>query len=114
MPIKGVQVRMARAALDWTVQDLAARAQISKNTVTSVEAERTDTHATSLAAIEHVMTAAGIEFPSDKTGLVSDYPSVDAPSRSGKRQVRHEPASVLRVTGRGAGRGCPPPGLWSS
>jgi transcriptional regulator with XRE-family HTH domain len=69
MPIRGVQVRMARAALNWTVQDLAARAQISKNTVTAVEAERTDTHATTLAAIERVMTDAGIEFLTDKTGV---------------------------------------------
>jgi transcriptional regulator with XRE-family HTH domain len=66
MPITGVQVRMARAALNWTIQDLAARAAISKNTVTAVETERSDTHATTLAAIERVMTDAGIEFLSDK------------------------------------------------
>ena len=69
MPIKGVQVRMARAALNWTVLDLAARAQISKNTVTAIEAKRTDPHATTLAAIERIMTDAGIEFLSDKTGV---------------------------------------------
>jgi transcriptional regulator with XRE-family HTH domain len=69
MPITGVQVRMARAALNWTVQDLAARAAISKNTVTAVEAERSDTHATTLAAIERVLVDAGIEFLRDDSGV---------------------------------------------
>ena len=69
MPITGAQVRMARAAFKWTVQDLAVRAAISKNTVTAVEAERSDTHATTLAAIERVMADEGIEFLSDQTGV---------------------------------------------
>jgi transcriptional regulator with XRE-family HTH domain len=69
MAITGSQVRMARAALNWTIQELAARAAISKNTVSAVEAERFDTHATTLAAIERVMTDAGIEFLSDDAGV---------------------------------------------
>jgi len=69
MAITGAQVRMARAALKWTVQDLAARAAISKNTVTAVEAEQSETHATTLAAIERVLADEGVEFLSDPNGV---------------------------------------------
>jgi len=58
---------MARAALKWTVQDLADRASISKNTVVAVEAGR-DSHATTIAAIEHALSKAGVEFISENGG----------------------------------------------
>jgi transcriptional regulator with XRE-family HTH domain len=61
MAINGDQVRMARGALRWTVQELAAKAAISKNTVTAVEAGG-DAHATTLGAIQRVLEAAGVVF----------------------------------------------------
>src|SRR6516162_4583358 len=40
MPVTSAQVRMARAALDWSVRDLAEAAQIHRNTVTNIETGR--------------------------------------------------------------------------
>ena len=52
---------MARGALRWTVQELASKASISKNTVTAVEAGG-DAHATTLAAIQFALERAGVVF----------------------------------------------------
>jgi transcriptional regulator with XRE-family HTH domain len=67
MAITGDQVRMARAALKLTAQELAAKAAVSKNTVASVEAGA-DAHATTLAAIERALTAAGAVFIAENGG----------------------------------------------
>jgi DNA-binding XRE family transcriptional regulator len=67
MPVTGDQVRMARAALKWTVQDLATRAAISKNTVVAVEAGR-ESHTATLAAIERALEQGGVEFIAENGG----------------------------------------------
>ena len=59
--INADQVRTARGALRWTVQELAAKAAISKNTVTAVEGGG-DAHATTLAAIQSALERAGVIF----------------------------------------------------
>ena len=59
--IKGVQIRMARAALNWGVRELAAAAEVTPNTISRIEsggAARTDT----LERIVFALEAAGIEF----------------------------------------------------
>lgn len=58
---------MARAALKWTAQELAAKAEVSKNTVAAVEAGA-DAHAATLAAIERALTVGGIEFVPENGG----------------------------------------------
>ena len=40
MPVTSAQVRMARAALNWSVRDLAEAARIHRNTVTNIETGR--------------------------------------------------------------------------
>ena len=40
MPVTSAQVRMARAALDWTVRDLAKAAGVHRNTINNVEVGR--------------------------------------------------------------------------
>jgi DNA-binding XRE family transcriptional regulator len=67
MSVSGDQVRMARAALKWTVQDLATHAAISKNTVVAVEAGR-ESHAATLAAIERALEQGGVEFIAENGG----------------------------------------------
>jgi DNA-binding XRE family transcriptional regulator len=67
MSVSGDQVRMARAALKWTVQDLATHAAISKNTVVAVEAGR-ESHAATLAAIERALKQGGVEFIAENGG----------------------------------------------
>jgi transcriptional regulator with XRE-family HTH domain len=62
--IQPVHVRMARAALDWTVADLAERAGINKNTVTRYEAGK-GILSTTLQAIEEVLAREGVVFEED-------------------------------------------------
>lgn len=56
-----IQLRMARAALDWTVRELATRTGVNKNTISRFEAEK-DILAGSLREIEKVLLEAGIRF----------------------------------------------------
>jgi transcriptional regulator with XRE-family HTH domain len=76
--VTGAQVRMARAALGWSLADLADHAGVGLSTVRTVEASdnpaaisggiaqtldvRTAQRAESLAKIERALTAAGVTF----------------------------------------------------
>jgi transcriptional regulator with XRE-family HTH domain len=53
---------MARAALDWTVRDLAEATGLHRNTINNIEVGRYAGDPESLAVIERVLTRAGIEF----------------------------------------------------
>lgn len=55
------QVRMARAALDWTVRDLAREAGVSANTVSRYE-NGTDAMGDTLMRIRRTFEAHGILF----------------------------------------------------
>ncbi len=68
MPVTSAQVRMARAALNWTVRDLAKATGLHRNTVTNLEIERYAGDPQTLATIEHVLTRAGIEFIDENGG----------------------------------------------
>ena len=52
---------MARAALNWTVRELAERTGVNKNTISRFEAEK-DILAGSLREIERVLAQAGIRL----------------------------------------------------
>jgi len=53
---------MARAALNWTVRDLAEAAKLHRNTITNIETGRYEGDTATLVAIEAVLRRAGIEF----------------------------------------------------
>ena len=53
---------MARAALGWTVRDLAEATGLHRNTVNNIEVGRFAGDAATLAAIEKAMRHAGVEF----------------------------------------------------
>ncbi len=53
---------MARAALNWTVRDLAEATGLHRNTVTNIEVGRYAGNDESLSSIEKVFRAAGVEF----------------------------------------------------
>jgi transcriptional regulator with XRE-family HTH domain len=53
---------MARAALNWTVRDLAKATGLHRNTINNIEVGRYAGDPESLAVIERVLTRAGIEF----------------------------------------------------
>jgi len=55
---------MARAALNWTVRELATRTGVNKNTISRFEAEK-DILAGSLREIEKVLVESGIRFVDD-------------------------------------------------
>ena len=68
MAVTSAQVRMARAALNWTVRDLAEAASVHRNTITNVETERYAGDPETLAAIENVLKRAGVEFIDENGG----------------------------------------------
>jgi len=68
MPVTSAQVRMARAALNWSVRDLAKAAQIHRNTVTNIETGRYAGDAATLAAIVSALKRAGVEFIDENGG----------------------------------------------
>jgi len=68
MAVTSAQVRMARAALNWTVRDLADATELHRNTITNIEVGRYAGDPETLAAIEKVLTRAGVEFIDENGG----------------------------------------------
>lgn len=68
MPVTSAQVRMARAALNWTVRDLAEAAGIHRNTVTNIEVGRYGGDPKTLETIEKTLRRAGVEFIDENGG----------------------------------------------
>src|SRR5262249_417161 len=62
MPVTSTQLRMARAALNWTVRDLAEATGLHRNTITNIEVGRYAGDPKSLELIGQVLRKAGIEF----------------------------------------------------
>jgi DNA-binding XRE family transcriptional regulator len=61
---------MARAALNWTVRDLAEAAGLHRNTITNIEVGRYAGDPETLSTIEAVLKRAGIEFIDENGGGV--------------------------------------------
>ena len=59
---------MARAALNWTVRDLAEASHLHRNTITNIETGKYAGDAATLAAIELVLQRAGVEFIDENGG----------------------------------------------
>ena len=59
---------MARAALNWTVRDLAEATGLHRNTVTNIEVGRYAGDPVSLTLIEKAFRAAGVEFIHENGG----------------------------------------------
>jgi DNA-binding XRE family transcriptional regulator len=62
MAVTSAQVRMARAALNWTVRDLAEATGLHRNTINNIEVGRYAGDPKTLAIIEKTLTKAGVEF----------------------------------------------------
>jgi transcriptional regulator with XRE-family HTH domain len=54
------QCRAARALLDWTQEELAARAQVSRSTIRGFENGMHHLHRSSAAVIRQALEAAGV------------------------------------------------------
>jgi DNA-binding XRE family transcriptional regulator len=59
---------MARAALNWTVRDLAAATGLHRNTITNIEVGRYAGDPETLTAIRRVLIHAGVEFIDENGG----------------------------------------------
>jgi len=68
MAVTNAQVRMARAALDWTVRDLAEATGLHRNTINNIEVGRYAGDPKTLELIEKILRAAGIEFIDENGG----------------------------------------------
>lgn len=68
MPVTSAQVRMARAALDWTVRDLAEATGLHRNTINNIEVGRYAGDPKTLEIIEQELKAAGIDFIEENGG----------------------------------------------
>jgi ribosome-binding protein aMBF1 (putative translation factor) len=72
--ISGMQIRCARSALRWSVQELAARSKVSTSTIKRIEAQDGMPSATlaNLAALKSALESAGITF----VGSTDDAPGI--------------------------------------
>jgi DNA-binding XRE family transcriptional regulator len=66
--VTSAQMRMARAALNWTVRDLAEATGLHRNTITNIEVGRYAGDPATLALIKSVFTRAGVEFIDENGG----------------------------------------------
>ena len=78
--ITGTQIRMARAAVGWSLAELAAKSGLSEKTIRRLEADEDPVNTTikTLSAIKLALEAAGIEFigtPDDRPGIRIGRPS---------------------------------------
>ena len=62
------QVRMARAALNWTVRNLAEATGLHRNTISNLEVGRYAGDPETLALIRSVLIRAGVEFIDENGG----------------------------------------------
>lgn len=68
MNLNGRQIRMARAAVDWSLRDLAAAAGVHHNTILHIERGRYMGEAATLNAIQKALEEAGVEFIDENGG----------------------------------------------
>lgn len=60
--MKPAQVRMARAALNWSLQQLADASGVHRNTISNFETGKFAGEASKLAALQAALEAAGVIF----------------------------------------------------
>jgi transcriptional regulator with XRE-family HTH domain len=66
--VKPAQVRMARAALNWSLADLAKASGVHRNTISNFETGKYGGEPSSLAAIRAALETAGVEFIAENGG----------------------------------------------
>ncbi len=72
--IDGRQIRMARAAVRWTIQDLSKNAAVGERTIKRIEAvdEVASVNLGTIMKLKETLEAAGIEF----IGSADDRPGI--------------------------------------
>ncbi|MGE0683525.1 MAG: helix-turn-helix domain-containing protein [Candidatus Binatia bacterium] len=91
--ISGVQCRMGRAALNWTIERLARAAGVNKTTVTFIECGKVTPKPATIEALRGVMESAGVQFIDGGARLIElqaaspPTSTTTGPVRSNKRQL---------------------------
>jgi ribosome-binding protein aMBF1 (putative translation factor) len=67
VPMRAIQLRMARAAVGWGVRELAEKAGVTANTVTRIE-NGADAKQSTLDRLKSALEAAGVEFIDENGG----------------------------------------------
>lgn len=62
------QIRMARAALNWTVRDLAEATGLHRNTITNIEIGRYAGDPNTIALIRDIFIREGLQFIDENGG----------------------------------------------
>ena len=73
-----MQCRMARAALEWTVRDLADKASVGISTVVRLEAGRGKPIVATVAAMQRTLEVAGIRFIDKGVYFDGEEPEAEA------------------------------------
>lgn len=68
--VTSAQFRMARAALMWTVRQLAEKSGVHRNTIVRIEAGGGAAHRPTLAALRRALEEGGVEFTPPVDGLI--------------------------------------------
>jgi transcriptional regulator with XRE-family HTH domain len=81
--LTGVQIRSARAALGWPVQELADKAGVAAKTITRLESVQgiPQSRTATLLDIKAALESAGIEFigtPEDRPGIRLELRKLDS------------------------------------
>ncbi len=74
-PVKPAHVRMARAALDWSLEDLAQASGLNRNMIASFERGIYEADAQTLAKVRASLETGGVEF------LMGEAPGVRLKAR---------------------------------
>ena len=94
--MKGIQLRMARAAVGWGVRELAKKAGVTANTVTRIE-NGADAKQSTIDALQRALEAAGIEFTNgDQPGVRLTKAAAARSAEPGSAQSRRVVAKVVR------------------
>ena len=67
VPMKPIQLKMARAAIGWGVRDLAKKAGVTANTVTRIE-NGADAKQSTIDRLQQALEVAGVEFIDENGG----------------------------------------------
>ena len=74
------QSRMARAAIKWTVRDLAEKSQVGVTTINRFETGQAESNPATLAAMRRALEVAGVAFITQDEG-VGVWVRQEAPSK---------------------------------
>ena len=68
MSVTSAQLRMARAALNWTLNNLAEASGVHRNTISNIEVGRYAGDPETLTKLKRTLTKAGIQFIDENGG----------------------------------------------